>query len=147
MSTANKLMCYIYHPFFDDKNNTLSLFVCVVFSPAPVHKLHRLHCQRCCDDIISVVSPSAHHHQPIHLSRDKHQPTRAYEAQQASPSEGVLADRSPRTGHGENLTAKQKPNFKRKLYIYRKMQKFPLESLLWSHFSTIEYYGEMFTDW
>lgn len=110
MSTANKLMCYIYHPFFDDKKRTrfVCLFVFVVFSPAPVHKLHGLHCQRCCDDIVSIVSPSTHHHQPIHLSRDKHQPTWAYEAQQPCPSEGVLADRSPRTARGENLTAKTK---------------------------------------
>lgn len=40
--------------------------------PPPVHKLHGLNCERCGDDIISVVSPAADHHQPIHLANDKH---------------------------------------------------------------------------
>lgn len=72
-------------------------------SPAPVDEFHWFHRQRRGNDVISVVPPSTHHDESVHLASDEYQATGADEAQQAGPHESVLADQTPSGAHRVNL--------------------------------------------
>lgn len=90
-----------------------SVYVCVCVSdtppsPASVHKLHGFYSKCCGHDVISIMSSPTDHHQAIHLTSDEHQTPRTHEAQQASPSEGVLTDQSACAAHRKNLNTKHR---------------------------------------